>query len=114
MKTNPNEFLNQWKSDLQKLRTVAPDVARAFGGLHMAAMKPGSLTVLEKELIATAIGMSQGCTDCIYVHTEGALKAGATREQVLEAAGVAVMMAGGPAFIHMPAVLDALDQLKPA
>jgi AhpD family alkylhydroperoxidase len=56
-------------------------------------MKPGSLAVREKELIDMAVGLAQGCTECIYLHTEGALKAGATREQVVEAAGVAVLMA---------------------
>ena len=106
--------LVQWKEDFQKLRTAAPDVARAFGGLHVAMMKPGNLSTREKELIALAVGMTQGCTDCIWLHAEGSLKAGATREQVLEAAGVAVMMGGGPAFVHMPDVLKALDHLQAA
>jgi AhpD family alkylhydroperoxidase len=106
-----SQFLLQWKSDLQTLRTAAPDTVRAFGGLHAAAMAPGSLSVLHKELIAMAVGLSQGCTECIYLHAEGALKAGATREQVIEAAGVAVMMGGGPVFVHLPAVLEATDQL---
>ena len=114
MSTNTpvEEFLAQWKVSLQKMRTEAPDVARVFGGLHVTLMKEGSLTAREKELIAMAVGMAQGCTECIYLHAEGALKAGATRGQVVEAAGVAVMMAGGPAFVHLPAVLEALDQLQ--
>jgi len=37
---------------------------------------------------------------------------GVTREQVLEAASVAVMMQGGPGFTYMPVVMDALDALK--
>ncbi len=114
MNTPVAQFLTQWKSSLQKLRTEAPDVARAFGGLHLAMMKDGSLSSREKELIALAVGIAQGCTDCIYLHTESALKAGATRAQVIEAAGVAVMMGGGPAFVHLPAVLETLDHLKSA
>ena len=113
MNTSVEDFLVQWKASLQKLRTDAPDVTRAFGGLHVALMKQGSLSMREKELIALAVGMAQGCRDCIYLHAEGSLKAGATREQVLEAAGVAVMMGGGPAFVHLPDVLEALDHLKP-
>jgi len=114
MSGSAEDFLARWKGSIQKIRTAAPDIGRAFGGLHVAAMKPGSLAVREKELIAMAVGLAQGCTECIYLHTEGALKAGATREQVVEAAGVAVLMAGGPAFVHLPAVLEALDQLSPA
>jgi AhpD family alkylhydroperoxidase len=114
MSTSVENPLVQWKADFQKLRTDAPDVARAFGGLHVASMKPGSLSAREKELIALAVGMAQGCTDCIWLHAEGSLKAGATREQVIEAAGVAVMMGGGPVFVHMPDVLKALDHLQAA
>jgi AhpD family alkylhydroperoxidase len=113
MSASVEDFLVRWKGSMQKIRMAAPEIGRAFGGLHVAAMKPGSLAVREKELIAMAVGLTQGCTDCIFLHTEGALKAGATREQVVEAAGVAVLMAGGPAFVHLPAVLEALDHLAP-
>jgi alkylhydroperoxidase/carboxymuconolactone decarboxylase family protein YurZ len=44
---------------------------------------------------------------------EKALKSGATREQVLEAAGVAVMMQGGPTYTYLPTVVEALDALQP-
>jgi len=113
MSASVENFLVRWSGSMQKMRTASPEISRAFGGLHVAAMKPGSLAVREKELIAMAVGLAQGCTECIYLHTDGALKAGATREQVVEAAGVAVLMAGGPAFVHLPVVLDALDHLTP-
>jgi AhpD family alkylhydroperoxidase len=110
MNPSATEFLNRWKTNLPKLRADAPDVARAFGGLHVAMMKDGKLAARDKELIALAIGLAQGCTECIFLHAEGALKAGASREQVLEAAGVAVLMAGGPAFVHLPEVLEVVEQ----
>jgi len=109
MKTDVADFHAAWKSDLQKIKTLSPETARAFGGLHHAMMKDGALATKEKELIAMAIGLTQGCTECVFLHTEGAKKAGATREQILEAAGVAVMMQGGPAFAHLPVVLAALE-----
>lgn len=108
------EFQNNWKTGLQKIKTVSPETARAFGVFHLSMMKGGALPACQKELIALAIGIAQGCTDCIYLHTEGALKAGASREQVMEAAGVAVMMQGGPAFVHLPAVIAALDHFVTA
>ncbi len=114
MNTSAEAFLTDWKASLPKLRAEAPDVTRAFGGLHVAVMKDGKLAARDKELIALAVGLAQGCTECIFLHAEGALKAGASREQVLEAAGVAVMMAGGPAFVHLPQVLEAVEQAKSA
>ena len=44
-------------------------------------------------------------------HVQAALNAGATREQILEAAGVAVMMQGGPTYTYLPRVMEALDAL---
>ena len=105
----PTEPLAAWQRDFAAMRTQAPDVAKAFGGMHHALMQPGALSKREKELIAAAVGVAQGCTDCIHIHTAEAIKAGATREQVIEAAGVGVMMGGGPAFVHLPEVLSALS-----
>ncbi len=34
------------------------------------------------------------------------------RTQILEAAGVAVMMRGGPSFTHVPEVIRALEHLE--
>jgi AhpD family alkylhydroperoxidase len=89
-----------------------PDITKAFGGLFKTLMKEGALSVKEKELIALGIGLAVRCVPCINLHVEKCLKAGATREQILEAAGVAVMMQGGPSFTHVPAVIEALDHLE--
>jgi AhpD family alkylhydroperoxidase len=74
-------------------------------------MKPGALTVVEKELMAMAIGLAVRCENCIYAHIAAAVTAGATREQILEAAGVAVLMAGGPTYTYLPRVTEALEAL---
>lgn len=104
-------FFEQWQADRQKMKDQAPGIARAFGVFHQAVMKEGALSAREKELIALGIGLAVPCPPCINLHVQGCLKAGATREQVLEAAGVAVMMRGGPGFTHVPEVLHALEHL---
>jgi AhpD family alkylhydroperoxidase len=112
---NVNEvasFFERWQADRQQMKEQAPDIARGFAGLHQAVMKDGALSVREKELIALGIGLASRCTPCINLHVQGCLKAGATREQIVEAAAVAVLMAGGPAFTHVPEVLHALQHLE--
>jgi alkylhydroperoxidase/carboxymuconolactone decarboxylase family protein YurZ len=37
--------------------------------------------------------------------------AGASRQQIIETAGVAVMMQGGPAYTYLPKLVEALDAL---
>jgi alkylhydroperoxidase/carboxymuconolactone decarboxylase family protein YurZ len=51
------------------------------------------------------------CENCIYAHVSAALRAGATPQQILEAAGVAVLMQGGPAYTYLPRVTEALEAL---
>jgi AhpD family alkylhydroperoxidase len=105
-------FLQGWQADRQKMKEQTPDLARGFGTFYQTLMKEGVLSVREKELIALAIGLAMRCSPCIHLHVQGCLKAGATREQILEAAGVAVMMQGGPAFTYVPEVLAALEHLQ--
>ncbi len=107
-------FFDQWETDQQKVKEMAPNIARGFGGMFQALMKQGALSVREKELIALAIGLAVRCEPCINLHVTKCLKAGATREQILEAAGVAVMMQGGPSFTYVPEVIRAVEHVQKA
>jgi len=55
--------------------------------------------------------LAMRCENCIYSHVQAAQKAGATREQILEAAGVAVLMQGGPSYTYLPRVTEALEAI---
>ena len=61
-----------------------------------------------RQLIALACAITTRCDGCIVVHTEAALKAGATKEEIAEALGVAVSMNAGAALIYSTRVLDAV------
>jgi len=97
---NASAHDEQWLAVTNAMTSAAPEMVAAFGGLFRKLMSDGALSVLEKELIALGIGMAIRCEPCIYSHAEKAVKAGATREQLLEVAGVAVMMQGGPGYVH--------------
>jgi len=105
-------FFEQWRVDQGKMRENIPETMQAFGGLFQATMKEGALSIREKELIAMAIGLALRCGPCINLHVQKCLNAGASREQILEAAGVAVTMQGGPSYTHVPLVIEALDHLE--
>jgi AhpD family alkylhydroperoxidase len=112
MENDVDRFFEQWSQDQAKLKDLAPDILRGFGAMFQATMKEGALSVREKELIALGIGMAVRCVPCINLHVEKCITAGATREQILEAAGVAVMMQGGPTFTHVPEVVRAVEHFK--
>jgi AhpD family alkylhydroperoxidase len=105
------EYFAQSKTAVDKLRTEIPDTIQGFGSLFGKVMKDGALGVKEKELIALGIGVAMHCPPCIRSHVQKCLDHGATRQQILEAASVAVVMAGGPGYVHLPLVLEALDDL---
>ena len=112
MQTEAEAFYNQWPEKMREVKEQAPEVARAFASLFQSLMKPGTLSVREKELIALGIGLAVRCVPCINTHIEKSLHAGASREQILETAAVAVVMQGGPGFTILPKVIEALDAIQ--
>ncbi|HEY7930745.1 MAG TPA: carboxymuconolactone decarboxylase family protein [Acidimicrobiales bacterium] len=92
------------------LRALIPDVLRGYADMSKAAMSEGELTVATKELIALAIAVTRECDGCVVAHARGAQRAGATRQQVAEMAGVAIVMNGGPGTVWGPRALRAFDE----
>lgn len=89
-------------------------VVAAFQHMHEAASTPGALDRATKELLALGIAIATHCEGCIAWHVTNAVKAGASREQVLETVGVAVMMGGGPATWYGAKAANALDDVTGA
>jgi AhpD family alkylhydroperoxidase len=105
------EFFENYRNGVAKMKEQAPDLVNAFGGFFSKVMKDGALSVMQKELITLSIGVTQCCAPCIRLHIQQALEAGATKEQILEAAAVAVLMGGGPAYTQIPIVINTLEAL---
>ncbi len=111
MTNEVQDFFRDIAKARQKLAKHIPDTYKSFTGLHDNVMEPGALDKKQKELIALGIAVASHCKPCIYQHTQAAVQEGATATEVLEAAGVAVLMAGGPAFAHLPEILKVFDVL---
>jgi len=107
---NHPEHLEKLKVLLNKLSTELPGPISGFSKLHREALTEGALSTKVKELMALAISITAMCEGCISYHVHDALRAGATRQEVLETIGVAVLMGGGPSLINGLDALDALDQ----
>ncbi|MBN1972994.1 MAG: carboxymuconolactone decarboxylase family protein [Sedimentisphaerales bacterium] len=103
------EYFEKFNTDSAKMKEQAPNMMNGFGNLFSKIMAEGALKTFEKELIAVGIAVAMRCEPCIKLHVKKCLDAGATKEHVLEAAGVAVMMGGGPAFTHIPVVMDTIE-----
>jgi AhpD family alkylhydroperoxidase len=96
------------------LHDEIPDVYAGFRQMHRAAYADGVLPVRLKELIALAIGVSEGCDGCIAFHAQAAARAGASKEECAEALGVAIAMNGGPGTVHAPRAFAAFCEFADA
>ena len=106
------ERLQSFDKNSRSLASAQPDVMKAFWGVHKAATATAALDTKTKELIALAIGVATRCDDCIAHHTYDALQAGATREEIADALGVAVLMGGGTSVVYATHAIEALDQFS--
>jgi AhpD family alkylhydroperoxidase len=95
-----------------KLSKEIPGTMSGFSSLHKAALADGALTKKSKELIALGIAIAACCDGCIAYHVHDSIKAGASRQEVTEAIGVAILMGGGPAMVYGCEALAALEQFE--
>jgi len=98
---------------LAQLGKELPGPMSGFARLHKKAVEDGALTMKVKEMMALAIGIAVGCNGCIAYHVHDAVKAGATRPELLETIGMALLMGGGPGSIYAAHALDAIEQFLP-
>ena len=97
---------------LGQLGRELPGPMSGFARLHRRATADGALTSGVKEMMALAISIVTGCEGCIAYHVHDAIEAGASRDELLETIGVAVLMGGGPASIYATHALEAVDQFS--
>jgi AhpD family alkylhydroperoxidase len=98
---------------MAQLGRELPGPMSGFARLHKKAVEDGALSARVKEMMALAISIVVGCEGCIAYHVHDALQAGATRQELLETIGVALLMGGGPGSIYATHALDAIEQLLP-
>ncbi|MEI7990519.1 MAG: carboxymuconolactone decarboxylase family protein [Chloroflexota bacterium] len=110
MITNYIETHKHLEDRLVELGTELPGPMSGFARLHKKAVEEGALSAKTKELMALAIGIVIGCDGCIAYHVHDAVVAGATRQEMLETIGVAILMGGGPASMYAAHAMDAVEQ----
>ena len=114
MAKDPRQILDDLKAGFKKFSEVDADRMAGWGGLSQAAFKGGALDAKTKELIAAALRLAARCDYCIVHHVYEALKAGATREELIEAAYTTIGMSGGPSVTYAATTfLDAVNTFAP-
>ena len=104
-----NAYRNQINSAVKEMATVNADIVKAYAGLSQANAKSTRIDAKTRELIALAVAMTLRCDGCINAHTDAAIKAGATKEEVVDALAVAIMVNAGAALVYSARTVDAFD-----
>jgi AhpD family alkylhydroperoxidase len=96
---------------LPELKKLAPDDFKGFVALDaIIGKEDGAIPRKYRELIALAVSCTTQCPYCLDVHTRHAKRAGATREEVAEAALLAAALRAGAAVTHGALALKLFDQ----
>jgi AhpD family alkylhydroperoxidase len=109
---DPKEQLNMLNENLARFSKEWGKQSSAFFHLSKTIKSEGAVSTKTKELIAIGISVALRCEWCINSHVKSALDNGATKEEIMEAAWVAVLMGGGPALMYTQYVQNALDNLS--
>src|SRR5512135_1736843 len=95
---------------LAELKKLAPTEWQGFVDLDKIVGRDGAIPRKYRELMALAVACTTQCPYCLDVHTRNAKKAGATREEVAEAAFVAAALRAGAAVTHGALAVKLFDQ----
>jgi AhpD family alkylhydroperoxidase len=107
------ETLGSIQKNMGRLATECPEFMEGFYAFHNNIETHSGVDLKTMELILIALGVNRQCTYCIDMHIAKALKAGATRKEILAAAQAAVLMGGGPTLMYTAEhVLKTLDELE--
>jgi AhpD family alkylhydroperoxidase len=103
--------LNDFIGGLETVGQTNGEAVGAFMGLLGAAYEPKTIDLKTKELMSIALGVYIKCEYCIVYNTYKAFEAGASKEEIMEAAMVSVAFGGGPAMAHTVTLLkECIDE----
>jgi AhpD family alkylhydroperoxidase len=91
------------------LRPISMNAFQAFGQKVFA---DGALPGKTKQLIAVAVAHVTQCPYCIKGHTKAALRAGASREELMESIWVAAEMRAGGAYAHSILAIEDMERVE--
>ena len=99
MMLNWEDYRSQLLTTIGEIGKVSPDLVRGYRTISEAGDKTAKLDPKTRELIALAVAVTVRCDGCITTHTTAAIKHGATKEEVVEALGVAITVNAGAALV---------------
>lgn len=105
-----NDYRRQLKSTMGEIAKLSPDTLKGYQAINNAHKEGGHLDAKTRELMALAVGVALRCDGCITVHTDAAIRHGASKEEIAEALNVAITISAGAALVYSARAMDAVAQ----
>ncbi len=105
-----------WKERERLNELVLKDtdrVTKRFFSLDSQAYREGNIPVRYKELMGLVASMVLRCDDCITYHLVRCKQEGVSREELVEAMSIALVVGGSIVIPHLRGAYEILEELYP-
>lgn len=97
----------------KRLEKEAPDLYNGFMDMAKQYYKEGALNMKYKQLMSVTAAVATKCVPCMVISVNNAISAGATKEEVIEAAAIGIKFGGAPSYtIVRNNLLNCLDEIE--
>jgi len=111
MRYETKETLEEFNRLMVGIRKAVPREYEAFINEKKVVTRSGKLPEKTKWLLLLATSVTQKCPVCIPRAVQHCLEAGWTREEMLEACMVAVLVGGSSAMTYVTVAAKAIEEL---
>jgi AhpD family alkylhydroperoxidase len=111
-KTRLDEFREERSEMNEKILDLDHLGIKRFFNLDANTYKDGALPGQTKELLGLAVSTALRCNDCIDYHLEQCAKAGSTKDEIIEALNVAMVVGGSIIIPHLRHAVETLELLE--
>jgi len=94
---------------IQKLRDVSPDKVNAYLSFTNKVKSESAIGEKERALINVALAMHSKCSECISFNVNDAIESQASKDEIIDAALLAVAMGGGSIMMYMKILISELE-----
>ena len=112
MSQQVKEF-NEYRSKMnEKLLADNNKIVKRIFNLDTNAYAEGALDVKTKELLGLVASTVLRCDDCVKYHLETSHKEGVTKEEMMEAMGIATLVGGTIVIPHLRRAYEFWEELE--
>jgi AhpD family alkylhydroperoxidase len=87
------------------------EVYKGYMGFTKSIKTGSTIDPKTQELILTACSIMSQCDMCVSLHVQEAATLGATKDEIIDAAMLAIAMGGSPKMMYMRYVFEELEDL---